>query len=102
MQNDKQSLFSREDTLLGVCQGLADDFGFNPLFLRLTLAVLLLWNPPVVLGIYFGLGAIVVVARLLFPDKRQAESAPAVEAKSAEPRSSNENDRDGEPVALAA
>lgn len=71
------SLFNRPDTLLGVCEGVGQDFGFNPTILRVVLAAVILWNPYVAIGTYFALGVFVLASRLLFPDVR----APKVEAQ---------------------
>ncbi len=57
----------RSHTILGVCEGLGEDFGFNPVFLRVPLATMVIWNPLVAFGAYFGLGAVVLASRLLFP-----------------------------------
>lgn len=78
MQTVQPSLIARDDTLLGVCEALGQDLGFNPLYLRAVFAALLLWNPVVVLGTYAALGAIVLGSRLLFPAKQrpQAQAAP--------------------------
>ena len=71
----------RSHTILGVCEGLAEDFGFNPIFLRVPLAALVLWSPLVAVGIYFGLGALVLASRLLFPrSKAVVTTAHTVDA----------------------
>ncbi len=57
----------RAHTILGVCEGLGEDFGFNPVFLRVPLATMVIWNPMIAFGAYFGLGALVLASRLLFP-----------------------------------
>ena len=75
MQATRFSFITREDTLLGVCAALGEDFGFNPTWLRVVFASLLLWNPTVVLSTYFGLFALVVASRLVFPNARRAEQA---------------------------
>jgi phage shock protein PspC (stress-responsive transcriptional regulator) len=59
----------REDTMLGVCEALGQDFGFNPLFLRIVLGVCLLWQPVGVIAVYLGLGVIVAISRLAVPNK---------------------------------
>ncbi|GAO39338.1 hypothetical protein SCH01S_29_00260 [Sphingomonas changbaiensis NBRC 104936] len=79
MQASRFSFITREDTLLGVCAALGEDFGFNPTWLRIVFASLLLWNPTVVLSTYFGLFALVVASRLAFPNPRRAEQ-PQTEA----------------------
>jgi phage shock protein PspC (stress-responsive transcriptional regulator) len=63
----------RTDTLLGVCAAIGEDFGFNPTWLRIALAVLLLASPKIVIGAYLALGVAVVLSRLLFPNPRTAE-----------------------------
>jgi len=68
----------RSHTIFGVCEGLGEDFGFNPVFLRIPLAAMVIWNPLVAFGSYFGLGAVVLASRLLFPrPKADQASAPA-------------------------
>ena len=69
----------RSHTILGVCEGLAEDFGFNPIFLRVPLAALVLWSPLMAVGIYFGIGAVVLASRLVFP-RPKTVAATAVTA----------------------
>jgi phage shock protein PspC (stress-responsive transcriptional regulator) len=80
MEDQNTSLIARDDTFFGVCQGIGEDFGFNPLYLRVALGVALLVNPPVVLGTYAVLGALVLLSRLLFPNPRIAPAAVAARA----------------------
>lgn len=77
MQNP--SIFNRSDTLLGVCEALGEDFGFNADWLRLVLAVLLLVNPVAVIAGYCAVGALVALSRWLAPNPRPkaAVAAPA-------------------------
>jgi phage shock protein C len=70
MQDDDNNLLLRDDTMLGVCQGLGEDFGFNPIWLRIAFGALLLVNPIAVVGTYLGLGVLVAASRLLFPRRR--------------------------------
>lgn len=58
--------------IFGVCACIAEDFGFNALWLRLVFAVALLWNPTAVIAAYAVLGVIVLVSRLIAPDRRRA------------------------------
>ena len=80
MQTSQPSVFARDHTLLGICEALGEDFGFNPLFLRVPLAVCLLLNPWAVVATYAGLGVLVAFTRLVVPNPRkpaaQAEAAP--------------------------
>ncbi|WP_294197430.1 PspC domain-containing protein [uncultured Sphingomonas sp.] len=58
------------DNLFGVCAALGEDFGFNPMWLRLAFAVALLFSLETVLMTYAALGVIVLVSRLLFPNRK--------------------------------
>ena len=71
----------RTHTILGVCEGLAEDFGFNPIFIRVPLAALVLWSPLIAIGTYFGLGAVVLASRLLFPRPRLAKAPASLGAR---------------------
>ncbi len=79
MQNVPANVFTRDDTFLGVCQALGEDFGFPPTLLRVALSIALFFNPVLVIGIYLGLGAIVLASRLLVRAPRRA-AAPEVTA----------------------
>ena len=70
MQNvqQRQSLFSRDDTFLGICEGIGQDFGFHPNLLRVTLACLCFFYPVPVLATYFGLGVLVFATRWMAPN----------------------------------
>lgn len=61
----------RNDTLLGVCEALGHDLGFNPNFLRVPLGAGIIFAPMLMVGIYFALGAVVFVSRTFFPDRVQ-------------------------------
>lgn len=79
----------RGDTILGVCEGIGQDLGFNPLYLRLIFASLFYFNPTVVVGSYLALGAGLALARWLYPVPT-AEVAPAA-ADAAAPTADNED-----------
>jgi len=66
---------THKDNLFGVCAALGEDFGFNPLWLRLALGFGLLWNMEIVIAGYFAIGAAILVSRLLFPNARPAATA---------------------------
>ena len=76
-QEKQVALPLRSHTILGVCEAIGEDFGFNPIFLRIPLAVCVIWSPLVAFGSYFALGAIVLLSRLLFP---RAKSDVAISA----------------------
>ena len=63
----------RNDTLLGVCEAIGQDFGFNPLYLRLAFIAPLFLAPAASIAAYLGLGVIVAATRLTVRDKPAAE-----------------------------
>ena len=69
----------RSDTILGVCEAIGQDFGFNPNYLRLAFIAPLFFAPIPTFAAYFGLGALVGVTHLLVRDKPASEQV--VEAK---------------------
>ena len=78
---------TREDTLLGVCEALGEDFRFNPLLLRVALGAGLFLNPAMAIGAYLGLGVLVLVSRLVVPNPRQPKVVePAAETVEAAPQ----------------
>lgn len=104
------SLLARDHTFLGVCEGLGEDFGFNPIYLRVAFAVPLIINPLATLGAYAALGLVVMLSRLVFPNPRAAfrKGRPAVISDSAgEPALEHaqpvaDNEDEAEMVAVAA
>ncbi|WP_205478506.1 PspC domain-containing protein [Sphingomonas arenae] len=75
MASEKTNLFLRNDTIFGVCEGLGEDLGFNPNFLRVPLGTMIIFAPVWAVGIYAALGLVVLASRLLFPDRRIASAA---------------------------
>ena len=65
------NLILRNDTILGVCEGIGQDFGFSANWLRIPLAGMVLISPIWAFGIYFALGIAVLLSRLIFPARRQ-------------------------------
>lgn len=57
----------RSHTILGACEAIGEDFGFNPLFLRVPFAASVLWSPLYAILAYFAVGAVVLASRLLAP-----------------------------------
>jgi len=98
MQTSQPSVFARDHTILGICEAIGEDFGFNPLYLRIPLAVCLLLNPWAVVATYAGLGVLVAFTRFVAPNPRKrAETAPQAEAAPARQPEADEPD-----MALAA
>lgn len=84
------NLFTRDDTMFGVCEALGEDLGFHPNYLRVTLAVLLLWNPVVVVASYAGAALVVLATRLIWPSRRNRAAAKNMPA----PRETTETQAD--------
>ena len=87
----------RNDTMLGVCTGLGEEFGFSPNYLRVAIASLFLVSFKAAIAIYLALGLALVIGRLLFPSRRQASSAAPVDQHAVEA-----NDAQAVPETLAA
>ena len=97
MQDAQPSLLARDDTFFGVCQGLGEDLGFNPIYLRLALTGLLFLNPVAAIGVYAAAGMFVAALRWLVPNPRPS----AVARPAAEPARVEAND-EADAVRLAA
>ena len=69
-QENQVALPLRDHTILAYAKAIGEDFGFNPIFLRVPLAAMVIVNPTWAFGAYFALGAIVLASRLLFPTGR--------------------------------
>jgi phage shock protein C len=89
-QENQIALPLRNHTILGVCEGIGEDFGFNPIFLRIPLAAMVIVNPLWAFGAYFALGAVVLASRLLFPNRTTSEAQVAVEASAPAANEQNE------------
>ena len=88
-QEDQVALPLRNHTILGVCEGIGEDFGFNPIFLRVPLAAMVIVNATWAFGAYFALGAVVLASRLLFPDRKASVEA---RLRSPPPRPNEQNE----------
>ena len=82
MQPAKTNLLLRNDTILGVCEAIGQDFGFHPNWLRIILCSLVYFAPAAVIGGYVAAGVVVALIRWVAPDELVA--APALPV--AEPR----------------
>ena len=71
----------RHDTILGVCEALGQDFGFNPTWLRLAFIAPIFFAPMWTIAAYLGLGALVAATRFFAPSK--PATAQVVEAEAA-------------------
>lgn len=70
VQEKQVALPLRSHTILGVCEAIGEDFGFNPIFLRAPLAASVLYSPAWAIGVYLALGIVVLGSRLLFPEAK--------------------------------
>lgn len=77
MENETTNLFRRRDTFFGICEAVGQDFGFNPLWLRLAFVAPLFFFPVQTFIGYFALGLVVLASRLTFPAKATAQPAPS-------------------------
>ena len=73
MMTNQTPLPLRNDTILGVCEAIGQDFGFNPLWLGLAFIAPIFVAPVACVGAYLALGAVVGTTRLLFKDKPASE-----------------------------
>ena len=96
MQENQPALPLRDHTVLGVCEALGEDFGFNPLWLRILFASGVIWKPVEVIALYLAIGVLVMISRLLVPSRRTAAVAAEAEAPA---EAANAN---AEPLSIAA
>ena len=66
------NLVMRNDTILGVCEAIGEDFGFNANWLRLVFAATFYLDPVMVIGTYVGLGLLVAATRYFAPSRLHA------------------------------
>ncbi len=72
----------RNDTILGVCEAIGQEFGFNALWLRLAFIAPLFFVPALTIGTYLALGVVVAATRYFFP-RVAAVEAPHLVADNA-------------------
>jgi phage shock protein C len=81
-QENYVALPLRSHTILGVCEAIGEDFGFNPVLLRVLFAASVLWSPMIAIGAYLALGGVVLLSRMIFPNRKPV---PEVSVEQAEP-----------------
>ena len=82
-QDTQTALPFRAHTILGVCEAIGEDFGFNPAWLRIPFAASVLVSPTMAVAAYFALGVVVLASRLFFPKgKLEATAQVEIEAQS--------------------
>jgi phage shock protein PspC (stress-responsive transcriptional regulator) len=78
-------LAKHQDNLFGVCAAIGEDFGFNPLWLRIAFACGLLFSLEGVIAAYAALGMVVLLSRLIAPKpKAKPQAEPVAEAPKAD------------------
>ena len=77
MQDSHSSVLTRDDTFFGVCEAIGEDFGINPIWLRLGFALALFFNPLAAVGGYAAAGLVVAATRWLVPNPRVAVAPEA-------------------------
>lgn len=65
----------RGDTFLGVCEALGQDLGFPADLFRIAFAGLFFWNMGLAVAAYLGLGAVIALARWVYPMPRSVANA---------------------------
>lgn len=100
MHSPQPSLPARDDTFFGVCQGLGEDLGFHPNWLRLGLALLLFVSPAAAVGGYVAAGMLVALSRWIAPDSRLPAPAEQVGVETEQPEAAAT--AEPAPVPLAA
>ena len=68
MHSEQHNLFTRPDTFFGICEGLGEDLHIPADLLRVGLAGMLFWNPPLAIGAYLAAGVLVAATRFIFPN----------------------------------
>ena len=71
------SLIRRQHTVLGVCEGIGEDLGFNPVVLRILFAGGVYFAPLAVIGTYFFLGGALALARWAYPVPTASPALPS-------------------------
>jgi phage shock protein C len=79
MTDSNRNTFNRPDTMFGICEALGQDFGVNPLWIRLAFVPAIFFAPFAALAAYVGLGVVVLASRLIFPAKGAVVDAPVIE-----------------------
>ncbi len=95
-ESTKGNLFTRDDTFFGVCQGLGEDLGINPLYLRLAFPLLLFLYPMQAVVGYAAAGLLVLTVRMIV---REPRAPKPVQAEAAEPAVQEEQAPEAMPLA---
>jgi phage shock protein PspC (stress-responsive transcriptional regulator) len=80
MQFSRNSLSRRSDTMFGVCEALGQDLGISANWFRIAFAAGVIFNLEYAVLAYVGVGALVLVSRLVYPSRAvvEAEATPVM------------------------
>ena len=76
-QVNQVALPLRSHTILGACEAIGEDFGFNPTYLRIPFAAIVLYSPLIAIGAYLALSLVVLASRLLAPATKSTKVVQA-------------------------
>jgi hypothetical protein len=65
--HEAEEYTAEPDKLFGICFSVGDALGFNPFYLRVALIALMVFSPVASIATYAGLGAVVLLAHMVFP-----------------------------------
>lgn len=86
MQFIRNSIFTRSDTIFGVCEALGEDLGISPNWFRVGLASIVVLNFTAAFAAYGAMALLVLVSRILFPNRAKTQAhAPAATVETAAP-----------------
>jgi phage shock protein PspC (stress-responsive transcriptional regulator) len=92
VENKSVPLPLRSHTILGVCEAIGEDFGFNPVLLRVPFAATVLLSPELAVLAYLVLGLVVLLSRLLFPKAKSSAAGVEVVGSPATPNAANSSE----------
>ena len=100
MQTYQPNVFlGRDDTILGICEAIGEDFRINATVLRVLFALGFFFNPVAAVAVYLALGVVVMISRLVVRNPKPVE-AP-VEAAEPAPVEAGQDEEQME-LAIAA
>ena len=76
MQTYQPNVFlGRDDTILGICEAIGEDFRINATVLRVLFALGFFFNPVAAVAVYLALGVVVMISRLVVRNPKPVEAA---------------------------
>ena len=84
-QETQVALPLRSHTILGACEAVGEDFGFNPILLRVPFAASVLYSPMWAIIAYLAFAAVVLASRLIFPKAKAVSGKAEAEPVTAQP-----------------